>query len=153
MRRIFPSSFEHLTLDLKVDPKAKTLEGVATYKRVKTIAADQGWLKLDQIGLTFDEVKVAGKKAQFETEGQALKIQLPQNGGRGPSIGESSGECPVPGCMIRGAVFIHGAHADYPKKLYQVWSQGQDVGQPRHRFSVLRLSQSEGDLRSHRDRA
>src|SRR4051812_26408316 len=77
-----PFKLEHLSLELKVDPRAKTLEGVCT-QRVRTIAADQGWLTLDQIGLAFEEVKVAGKKSHFEVEGNSLKIQLPQNGGKG----------------------------------------------------------------------
>src|SRR4051812_6527832 len=83
-----PFKLEHLSLELKVDPKAKTLEGICSL-RVRTIAAGQGWLTLDQVGLTFDEVQVDGKKAQFEVEGNSLKVQLPQQGGKGPALGDT----------------------------------------------------------------
>jgi aminopeptidase N len=121
-----PFKLEHLVLDLKVDPKAKTLEGVAT-QRVKTIAADQGWLKLDQIGLAIEEAKVAGQVVKFETEGQALKIQLPQNGGKGPNLGEVF-EVAVRYRLhdSRRGLYFTGPDAHHSKKRYQVWSQGQD---------------------------
>src|ERR1700756_5722828 len=70
-----PFRMEHIHLDLDVDPKAKTLQGTAT-QRLKTVAADQKWIRLDQIGLTIEEVKVDGKTGDFAKEGHALKIAL-----------------------------------------------------------------------------
>lgn len=121
-----PFKLEHLVLDLKVDPQGKTLEGVAT-QRVKTVALDQSWLKLDQIGLTIEEAKVAGQAVKFETEGQVLKIKLPQNGGKGPALGETF-EVAVKYRLhdSRRGLYFTGPDAHRPKKRYQVWSQGQD---------------------------
>lgn len=121
-----PFKLEHLRLNLKVDPKAKSLEGVAT-QRVRTTAADQLWLKLDQIGLTFEEAHVAGVKAKFEVEGQTLRIRLPQNGGKGPKLGdvfEFSVKYRVQDS--RRGLYFTGPDADHPKKPFQAWSQGQD---------------------------
>jgi aminopeptidase N len=121
-----PFKLEHVLLDVKVDPKAKTLEGVAT-QRVRAVAPGQEWLKLDQVGLAIEEAKVGGQSAEFYTEGQSLRIRLPQNGGKGPSQGESF-EVAVKYRLHdpKRGLYFTGPDADHPKKRYQVWSQGQD---------------------------
>ena len=62
-----PFRLEHILLDSTIDPQAKKLEGTATQK-LKTVAPGQKWIRLDQIGLKIEEVKVGGKKADFATK-------------------------------------------------------------------------------------
>ena len=121
-----PFKLEHVILDVRVDPKAKTLQGVTT-QRVRAIAPDQGWLKLDQIGIEVLEASVGGQKTKFEVEGHSLRIQLSQNEGKGPKVGETF-EVVVSYRLhdSRRGLYFTGPDADHPHKPHQVWSQGQD---------------------------
>ncbi|MEK6704785.1 MAG: M1 family aminopeptidase [Bdellovibrionota bacterium] len=121
-----PFKLEHVLLDVSVEPETKYLTGTVKH-RVTAVAPDQRKLKLDQVGLTIDEAAVNGKNAKFFVVGNSLSIEL-----------RSDSEPPVaPGEIVeftvkysvrqpRRGLFFTGPDADYPKKPYQVWSQGQD---------------------------
>jgi aminopeptidase N len=117
-----PFKLEHVKLDVSVDPRGKVMTGVATQK-FRVIAESQTRLRLDQIGLEISEVKVNGKKCSFTTEEPALWIELASAPKRGAEL-EVAVEY-VARNPRRGLYFT-GPDADYPKKRYQVWSQGQD---------------------------
>lgn len=120
-----PFRLESVALDVTIDPRAKTLEGVVTQK-VRVVTPGQSRMVLDQMGLEIQDVSVAGKKARWERSEKTLTIDLPE--------GHSS---PKPGDTIEFAVkyrvadprrglYFTGPDADYPSKPFQVWSQGQD---------------------------
>src|SRR6185437_12757782 len=117
-----PFRNQHVLLDLDIDPVGKTLSGTATH-HLKTIAADQKWIRLDQIGLSIQEVKLGGKTADFSIEGHALKIALAKS----PAVGETI-ELSIKYSVsnARRGIYFTGPDQDYPKKKYQVWTQGQD---------------------------
>jgi aminopeptidase N len=113
---------EHISLDLDIDPVAKTLKGTAVQK-LKTVASGQKWIKFDQIGLSILEVSVNQKKTDFSAEGSSLKITLANSPAPGESVEVSvKYELSNP----RRGIYFTGPDSDYPKKRYQVWTQGQD---------------------------
>src|SRR5690606_4462147 len=109
-------------LDVAVDPKAKTFAGTVT-QRLKVVAPNQKRLKLDQIGLDIQDVKLGGEKAKFSVEGQVLFVELP----KAPNPGDTL-ELAIRYATVnpRRGIYFTGPDADYPNKRYQVWSQGQD---------------------------
>jgi aminopeptidase N len=117
-----PFKLEHVFLDVKVDPKAKTMQGVAR-QRFRTVAADQRRMRLDQAGLQISEVKVGGKRTTFDTEGHVLWIDLPTSPKR-----DSIFEVEVSYSLEnpRRGIYFTGPDSDYPKKRFQTWTQGQD---------------------------
>ncbi len=117
-----PFRMNHLKLEVEVDPIGKRLQGVATY-RVTAVAESQTALRLDQMGLRIESVTVQGKKTPFETGDQSLRIALetpPQPGEEIEFSVSYSVQDPK-----RGLYFI-APDRDYPGKLHQVYSQGQD---------------------------
>jgi aminopeptidase N len=117
-----PFRVEHILLDVTVDPQAKTLEGTVTQK-LKTVAANQTRIKLDQVGLTIHEVKVNQKASDFQVEGHSLLIPLPTTPAPGDGV-----ELQIKYALSnpRRGIYFTAPDADYPKKRYQVWTQGQD---------------------------
>ncbi len=59
-----PFRLEHIILDLAIEPKAKLLRGKVT-QRVQVVAPAQKILKLDQIGLEIEEVKLDTRPIGF----------------------------------------------------------------------------------------
>ena len=123
-----PFKLEHLLLDVIVDPQAKTLSGTATH-RVRTVAADQAWLTLDQVGLE-DRGDEGRRKAcvKFEIEGNSLRTQAGRRGlARGPRS-ERYFEISVRYSLHdpRRGMYFTGPDAHHPRKRHQVWSPSQD---------------------------
>ena len=117
-----PIRLEHVSLEVSIDPKKKTISGW-THQRLRVVAPGQTAIRLDQDGLTIDEVQVGGKAARFEVSQGKLRILL----GTAPAPGEEL-ELAVRYHVTnprRGLYFI-GPDADYPDKLFQAWTQGQD---------------------------
>lgn len=116
---------EKLILDVTIDPEKKTAEAVLT-QRAKKMAAGLKQLRLDQIGIQVNEVSVEGAKAAFYLEGGHLFIELPDavkkmaTGSSFEFVVKYSVQNP------RRGLYFTGPDADYPKKPFQVWSQGQD---------------------------
>jgi aminopeptidase N len=136
-----PFRVEHIFLDLVANPKAKTLSGKAI-QSVRVVSPGQRWLRLDQVNLKIEEVWVRlmsetkhvdssnvkgkddqlGKKADFVTEGNVLRIDL--GGPKPDQLYEV-----IIGYQVdhpRRGMYFTGPDEDYPKKPYQMWSQGQD---------------------------
>jgi aminopeptidase N len=59
-----PFKLEHIYLELNVDPIEKNLKARAT-QRVVVVAPGQKWLRLDQIDLQIQEVKINGENTEF----------------------------------------------------------------------------------------
>ena len=117
-----PFRLEHIALDVTVDPRVKILKGQVT-QRVKVVAPDQKRLVLDQIGLTVESVQVGSEKVDFRTEGNHLEILFRQ-APRVDEVLQVTVKYQV--SNPRRGLYFTGPDADYPKKPYQVWSQGQD---------------------------
>lgn len=117
-----PFRSEHILLDLDIDPAPKTLKGSVTH-RLKAVASGQKWIRFDQIGLSIQSVKVNQKTAEFVKEGHALKVPLSVV----PAPGEAV-EVAIEYSLSnpRRGIYFTGPDQDYPKKKYQVWTQGQD---------------------------
>jgi aminopeptidase N len=127
-----PFRTEHIFLDLEIDPVGKTLKGTA-HQKFKVVAPEQKTIRLDQMGLTIEEVSVGGKKADFVNESGKLSIILAQ----APTVGEVI-EVSVRYSTHnpRRGIYFTGPDADHPGKKYQVWTQGQDEDS-RHWFPTF----------------
>ncbi len=117
-----PVKLDHIALDLSVDPKKKKLEGTITH-RAKVVASHLKWIKLDQVDLDILDVKIGMEKAKFFVEGNFLHIELNRTFEPGSTI-EFSVKYQLKNPR-RGIYFV-GPDSDYPSKLYQAWTQGQD---------------------------
>jgi aminopeptidase N len=121
-----PLKLEHIRIETVVDLKGKTLSATTT-QRVKVIAPGQTWIKLDQVGLAVDEVRLGGQPARYRVEGDTIRIEL----------AETEAQAPKPGAILEFSVryrvfnpnrgmYFSGPDTDFPNKPWQVWSQGQD---------------------------
>jgi aminopeptidase N len=132
-----PFRLEHILLNLKVDPKLKTLRGSVTQK-VRVVAPDQKILKLDQIGLQIDEVKINERPVDFRVEDQGLVIYLGQSPQSQSPQPQELLDVVVTYCVTqpKRGIYFTGPDEDYPSKPFQVWTQGQDEDS-RHWFPTL----------------
>jgi aminopeptidase N len=117
-----PFRVEHILLDLIIDPIGQRISGKTTQK-VRVIAPEQRWIKLDQIGLQIEEVSVGGETAQFNVQDNSLNIDLGHPLASGKLL-EVSVRYHL--SQPRRGIYFTGPDSDYPKKRYQVWTQGQD---------------------------
>jgi aminopeptidase N len=113
---------EHLALDVAVDPKRKTLEGTVT-QRLRIVAPGIRRFKLDQVGLEIREARIDGKKAAWSVEGNALFVE-PASSPKPDATVEVA--IRYRAVNPRRGIYFTGPDEHYPKKPYQVWSQGQD---------------------------
>lgn len=118
-----PFRVEHILLDVQVDPMGKKLSGTVT-QTVRTIAADQKFIRLDQVGLLIAEAKVGGKSVPFTVEGNSLRISLEAAPPKQGDVFEFSVRYSL--SNPRRGLYFTGPDANYPKKRYQAWTQGQD---------------------------
>ncbi len=121
-----PFKLEKLLLEVHVDPRKKTLEGSAT-QRFRVISPDQTQLKLDQVGLHIEDVKINGRQASFYTEGNYLFIEVAKSKEHSPQV-EAELEVMIryQTHQPRRGIYFTGPDEHFPKKPYQVWTQGQD---------------------------
>ena len=115
------ADIRHIRLDLRVDPRKRTLAGTATH-RLAPIAHPLRRLPLNLVELTVDAVTMGGKKLDFEHQEGILDIHFK------PAI-------PV-GREVEVSIEYHGSprtglnftgpDQDHPDRPYQAWSQGQD---------------------------
>ena len=117
-----PFKLEHIFLDVTVDPKAKTLRGTVTQK-IKVVAPDQKIVRLDQIGIQVEKVQWNDQPTDFTVEGNSLFIHLKTS----PKVGEEISFSIQYGVeKTKRGLYFTGPDEFYPKKPFQVWSQGQD---------------------------
>ncbi|MFN2464741.1 MAG: M1 family aminopeptidase [Candidatus Dormibacteria bacterium] len=115
------ADIRHILLDLRVDPRKRTLEGVATH-RLAPIAQPLKRLPLNLEELTVDSVTMGGKALEYHHEDGVLEIRFK------PAV-------PV-GREVEVAIAYHGSPRTglnfigpdraYPDRPYQAWTQGQD---------------------------
>lgn len=116
---------EHIAIDAHVEPHEGILRGQVTH-RLRSVAPDLRRLKLDQVGIRVEEVRVDGSPVEFSIENHSLWVDLPQSHW-GKAAGETF-ELDVRYEVTRPkrGLYFTGPDSHYPAKRYQVWSQGQD---------------------------
>jgi aminopeptidase N len=115
------ADIRHIRLELRVDPRKRTLEGVATH-RLAAIARPLKRLPLNLEELTVDGVSMGGRELEFDHHEGTLDIRFK------PAL--------APGRQVDVSIRYHGSprtglnftgpDPDYPARPYQAWSQGQD---------------------------
>lgn len=120
-----PVRLEHVRVEIQLDPRQKSFCAV-THQTVRVISPGIERLRLDQIGLQIDGVRIQGEPASFAIDGGALWLELGDSR-KNPRPDERLEieiryHAPAP----RRGLYFTGPDADYPGKPYQVWSQGQD---------------------------
>lgn len=108
----------HLDLDVRVDPEAATVEGVATHT-LRALGGPSAWVRLHQVGLEIHEVTVDGNPVE------------------GWRIGDDTLDVPVSAAAIEPVVAVRysarpqtGMHfrggRDTPDPIREVWTQGEN---------------------------
>jgi aminopeptidase N len=115
------ADFAHTRLDLKVDPRRRTLEGIATH-RLTPIAQPLRRLPLNLEELTVDSVFMGNRELDFHHEGGVLDIRFKPAIAVGREIEVSIAYHGSP----RTGMNFTGPDKDYPDRPYQAWTQGQD---------------------------
>jgi len=120
-----PIRMEHIRLTVDVDPKNRTVKGVAL-ERFRVVSSGEVRLTLDQIGLEFSAVKFGATSLGYTTGEGYLSIELPAKI-TGLLAGETFElEIHYRVSDMRRGLYFTGPDSHYPEKPWQVWSQGQD---------------------------
>lgn len=107
----------HLDLDVAIDPVAGTVEGVATHT-VSPLGPRSRWLRLHQVALQIDEVRVDGAVVEGWRRGeQTLDVPMPLEG-HAFEVAVRYRARPENGLHFRGP-----ARGD---AVIEAWSQGED---------------------------
>ena len=114
------ADFLHTRLDLQVDPRTRTLAGVATHRLVP-IAKPLRRLALDLCELTVDAVSLGGRKLAFRHQEGTLDIFFKP---ALPAGREVDVDIAYHGSPRTGLNFT-GPEPGYPDRPYQAWSQSQ----------------------------
>jgi aminopeptidase N len=111
----------HIKLEVRIDPKAKRIEGTATHE-VQAINDGVRGIDFDAAEMEISGVTVDGKPAKFDYEDPFLRVQLPRElkAGRAASVTIFYAASP------RRGLYFTAPDRDYPKKPVQAWTQGQD---------------------------
>ena len=111
----------HIRLELRVDPRRRTLDGVATH-RLRPISRPLKNLPLSLEELTVDSVSMGARQLEFHHQGGILDIHFkpPVPVGREVEVSVAYHGSP------RTGLNFTGPDKDYPDRPYQAWSQGQD---------------------------
>ena len=119
-----PFRMEHLVLDLTLDPVKQSVTGSVIH-RLKVVDSSKKTIVLDQGGLEIQSGSIDGKSAEFRKEDEKLTITIPATTTlkEGATI-ELKIEYSV--SKPRRGLYFTGPDEHFPKKPYQVWSQGQD---------------------------
>ncbi|HZF21780.1 MAG TPA: M1 family aminopeptidase [Dongiaceae bacterium] len=119
---------QHVRLDLTVDPEKKRLEGTA-HITLKPITENVTRLDFDGVELEVKEVKLSdnrngsgSRKVNYENTGRKIIVYLDRALKTADNVTVS---IRYSGQPRRGLYFV-GPDKAYPKKPYQVWTQGED---------------------------
>ena len=115
------ADIRHIRLNLKVDPRKRTLAGTATH-RLAPLAQPLRRLPLNLVELTVDGVTMGGRRLDFEHHDGVLEIHFKPAVPVGREVEVSIEYHGSP----RTGLNFTGPDADYPDRPYQAWSQGQD---------------------------
>lgn len=116
---------EHILLNLKVDPKLRTVEGTVTHF-LKPLDLQADVIKFDQVDLQIQDVTSSNVRLPFQVTNHCLEIQL------SPLIEKLKNDEVFEVSIQyrthhpRRGIYFTAPDSDYPKKRYQVWTQGQD---------------------------
>ncbi|HXU65406.1 MAG TPA: M1 family aminopeptidase [Polyangia bacterium] len=116
-----PVRLEHARLDWDLDLANRRLTGVATLTVV--VRRDRlTTLAFDAVDLEVQEVSVVGRAAGFDTDGEKLRIALPEPAREGDRLDVAIRYA----CHPRRGLYFIGPDAEHPDRPLQAWTQGQD---------------------------
>lgn len=113
---------EHIRLDLRLDLRGKSLEGICT-TTLRVLAEGASELAFDAVRFKIASVRAQGRSIKFKNDGKKLTVLLPKPARRGEKM-----EIAIQYKVTRpplGLYFI-GPDRGYPDKAVQVWTQGED---------------------------
>lgn len=109
----------HVKLELTLDERAGTLEGTATLQLQALVRASR--VALDAVDLQIQGASVGGKRAPFEILPGKLAVALPKPARPGEEVKVAIRYR----CRPRNGVYFIRPSKEYPRKPWQVWTQGQ----------------------------
>lgn len=112
---------EHVKIDITPDFDSKTLTGTSTLT-VRPINEGTKFVELDACEMKISGVKVGGKNARFDYDGQKLTIHFDPVPAADRELEITVAYSTKP---RRGAYFV-GPDDKYPNKHREMWTQGQD---------------------------
>jgi len=116
-----PARLEHVRLDWNLDLARKRLDGTATLRLLAR--RDQlATLTFDAVELDVESVTVDGHAADFDNDGETLRVVCPEPPAEGARIEVAIRYA----CQPRRGLYFVGPDADHPKRALQCWTQGQD---------------------------
>lgn len=117
-----PGQVDHIALDLVLDLSGQHCQGLCTIQLTPIRDGIQS-IELDAIAMTLYSVKVGRQKQPFDYDGERLTIHLrtPTKTGKSLTLAIDY-ELDHP---QRGLYFV-APDDHYPRKPYQVWTQGED---------------------------
>ncbi len=112
--------FQHVELQITVDPATRSVSGTATHT-VASMNAGPLVLSLDAVEMTVSAVLVGGKATAFDYDGATIRVPLGT-----ARRGEEFTVATTYEAHPRIGLYFPGPDEGYPEKPSQVWSQGQD---------------------------
>ncbi len=116
-----PARLQHVRLDWELDLARKRLAGTATLTliaRRERLAA----LTFDAVELDVESVTVDGRAADFDNDGEKLRVVCPEP----PADGAKLDVAIRYACQPRRGLYFIGPDAEHPARAVQCWTQGQD---------------------------
>jgi aminopeptidase N len=111
----------HIKLEIRIDPKAKSIAGKATHY-LRAINDGVRDVTFDAAEMEISGVTVGGKRATFEYADPVVKVNL----GRALKAGSEAEIAIAYSANPRRGLYFTSPDKDYPKKPLQAWTQGQD---------------------------
>src|SRR3990172_7619032 len=113
----------HITLEIRIDPAAKRIEGACSTTFVP-INDGLRHVEFDAVEMEVRDVRLEGRRARlnYTYDGQRLRIDL----GSVRKAGEELTTVVRYSASPRRGLYFVGPDEGYPDKPLQVWSQGQD---------------------------
>jgi aminopeptidase N len=115
------ADIRHTRLELEVDPRKRSLKGVATH-RLTPVAQALKRLPLNLEELTVDSVTMGGRALEYHHEDGVLDIHFKPAVPTGREVEVSIAYHGFP----RTGLNFTGPDRAYPDRPYQAWTQGQD---------------------------
>ena len=116
-----PARLQHVRLDWELDLARRRLAGTATLTLVarrERLAA----LTFDAVELEVESVTVDGRAADFDNDGEKLRVVCPEPPADGAKLDVEIRYV----CQPRRGLYFIGPDAEHPSRAVQCWTQGQD---------------------------
>ena len=111
----------HIKLQIRIDPKAKSIAGTATHY-LSPINGGVRHIEFDAAEMSISKVTAAGKPAKFDYSDPLLRIDL----GRALKAGVETEIAVTYAARPRRGLYFVAPDKTSPKKPLQAWTQGQD---------------------------